>query len=428
MTLPVTAKTNKKGHLDIGGRDVVDLAEKYGTPLFVLDEDTVRKNCREYTKSFKGYPNFKIIYANKALCVKGLLKILKTESIGMDVASGGELFTALAAGCSPKDIYFHGNYKTKEEIEYALKSKIWAFVVDNLEELRSLDSIAQKLKTKARVMFRVNPGVDAHTHSFIRTGAVDSKFGITKSYVLQAVGMVLKSDNLEYLGLHAHIGSQIFDVHSYISEIDELLKLCLGIRSSLEIETKEIDLGGGIGVAYLKSEKDPSKQQFIEKMTHHVNDFCQKNHFKCPKSILEPGRSIIANAVVTLYTVGTLKNIQGVRKYAIIDGGMSDNPRFIMYGSKYDAYLASDMRSKPVEKVTIAGRACESGDVVVKDYIFPLVKSGDIIAVACTGAYNYSMASNYNKFLKPAIVSVKDGKVKELVKRQTYKQLIESEV
>jgi diaminopimelate decarboxylase len=429
MNLPITAKINKKGHLTIGGLDSVDLAKKFGTPLFVLDEETLRFNCRQYADAFcRLYDNFEIIYANKALCAVGVLKILKSEGFGMDVASGGELFTALKAGCEAKTIYFHGNNKTKDEIIFGIKSKIRAFIVDNFDELSSLEEISKKLNQKVSVLLRVNPGIEAHTHDFIKTGTIDSKFGIPKSHVLKAADRVIRSKNLIYKGLHSHIGSQIFEQDGYIAEAGVLMELFSFIKKQLGAESSILNLGGGIGIAYTKKDPSIDISLFVSKIVNTVKDKANELDLKPPKIILEPGRSIIGTAVITLYEVGVVKDIPKIKKYVIVDGGMSDNPRPILYGAKYDALVANKANLKPAETVTIAGRACEGGDILVKGIKLPKTQKGDIIAVACTGAYNYSMASNYNRFLKPAFINVADKQAKILIKRENYEDLVRNDL
>ncbi len=424
MAYTSTSKINKKGHLEIGGCDTVGLVKKYGSPLFVVDERTLRQNCREYIKALKPYGKSKVIFANKAFCTAGVLKIIASEGLGMDVASGGELFTALKAGIKPKDIFFHGNFKKKDEIELAVKKGIGAVIADNYEELEALKVACKKLKKTVNVILRVNPGVEAHTHEFIKTGAVDSKFGFQKNDVLKAVSIISSSGSLKYFGLHAHIGSQIFEKESYVAEVEALISHFAAIKSSFGLDSGVLNIGGGIGIAYLDSEKRPSKEVFFKRICSAVRTLCKEHGLKLPVIMTEPGRSIVGDAVVTLYTVGTVKRIPKVRNYAVIDGGMSDNPRFIMYGSKYRALAANKAAEKASEVYTIAGRACESGDVVVKDIKLPIIEAGDIIAVDCTGAYNYSMASNYNRLCRPAAVSVKKGKAKLILKRETYDDLV----
>ncbi len=427
MILPITAKTNKKGRLEIGGCDTAGLAEKFGTPLYVIDEATLRKSCADYRKAFSLYKDAAFIYASKALCCKGVLEIIAEEGFGVDVASGGELFTALKAGISPGRIYFHGNNKTGEEIELAVKSRVGCFVVDNFEELRSLEQYASLLKKRVGIILRVNPSVDAHTHEFIKTGMTDSKFGFLAADVLEAAEIIKDSMDLEFRGLHAHVGSQISETTPFLSEIDVLFKLASKIKEELCLDTRELNIGGGLGIAYTDEDKEPDKNRFAAAVIEKVIACSKKYDLNRPRIVLEPGRSVVGQAGMTIYEVGAVKRIPGIRNYVIVDGGIADNPRFALYGAKYSAYLASSMKAKQKELVTIAGRACESGDVIIKDIMMPEMKRGDLIAVAATGAYNYSMSSNYNRFLKPAMVLVSKGKARLLVKREDYKDLMRND-
>lgn len=417
--LPETAKVNSKGRLEIAGADTVELAKRFGTPLYVIDEKTVRTACRAYKKAFSGYRNFLPIFASKALSAKAVLKIMKEERIGADISTSGELYTALKAGMDPKKIYFHGNSKLAEEIIYALKSGIRCFVVDNLDELALLDKLTNKLRTRANIMLRVNPGIEAHTHDFIKTGAVDSKFGISKNDIKNAVSLALSCKNLNFLGLHSHIGSQIFDVKPFAAEVEVLFKIMHAIKKEFGIECRELNIGGGIGIAYLSSEAPPQLGRYAQAVTAAVKKMTKKYGLKPPRLIVEPGRSLVGRAGVTLYTVGTVKDIPGVRTYAVVDGGMTDNPRYILYQARYEAFKASAMKEKKAVTYTLAGRACESGDIVIKDIKLPRLKRGDIVAVAATGAYNYSMASNYNRIPRPAMVIVKGGVARLAVRRET---------
>jgi len=426
--LPLGAKINKKGRLEIGGVDTVELAKRFGTPLYVVDEGTVRQSCRAYRKAFKGHKKFQPVFASKALSVKGILKIMDEEGVGADVSTSGELYTALKAGCDPKKIYFHGNNKLEDEIVYALKSGIWCFVVDNLDELALLDRLTKKLNTKANIMFRVNPGIEAHTHEFIRTGAVDSKFGISKTELDKAVELALTCGNLSLIGLHSHIGSQIFDVKPFCAEVEVLFKMMSRIKKQFGIELRELNIGGGIGIAYTEKDKNPSIEKYASEIIRSLKKLSKRYDISLPKLVIEPGRSLVGRAGVTLYTVGTVKKIPGIRTYAVIDGGMSDNPRYILYQARYSAFLAGNMRAKKSQMITIAGRACESGDIIIKDVKFPSLKRGDIIAVASTGAYNYSMASNYNRIARPAVVLVNKGKTRVIVRRETKEDIARNDL
>ena len=429
MNLPLTGKTDQQGHLEIGGCDTVLLAKKFGTPLYVLDEKDIRENCRAYKTLFKSkYPNSDIVYASKALSAIGILKIIADEGLGVDVSSGGELYAAVKAGFSPKKIYFHGNNKSRYEIEEGLAASVGRFVVDNFDELKMLDEITVKTGKKTQVLIRVNPGIEAHTHEAIRTGQTDSKFGIPKTRVLEAIKRISAMRHVKYAGLHAHIGSQIFDAEGYLTEIDVLADLAKQAQEKLKIETGELNIGGGIGISYVGTDDPIKLQEFAAAITKKLKETITALKLPVTKLVLEPGRSIVGRAGVTLYTVGHVKDITGIRKYVIVDGGMSDNPRPMLYGAKYQFVPADNMNAKRTDKVTIAGRFCESGDVLAKDVALPELEKGELLAVLCTGAYNHSMSSNYNRVPRPAMVVVKDGKAKLMVKRETYEDITRNDI
>jgi diaminopimelate decarboxylase len=429
MNIPLTASINSKCHLEIGGVDVLELVKKYGTPLYVIDEEDIRARCRNYKETFRQvYPNTEFIFASKALSAVGIIKIIASEGFGMDVVSGGELYTALKAKVKPQKIYFHGNNKSMQEMTEGIRAGVGHFVIDNFDEIRKLDGLTRKLKKKINVLIRVNPGVEAHTHDAVKTGQTDSKFGISKARIMEAINLINAAKNLNFVGLHAHIGSQIFDAKGYQSEIEVLTDLMKEIKDKMNIDVLELNIGGGVGVAYVDGD-DPVKMKDLAKaIAEKLKERISKYKLCEPKLILEPGRSIVARAGVTLYSVGHVKEIQGLRKYVIVDGGMSDNIRPMLYGAKYDFAIANEMKETRSEKVTIAGRFCESGDVLAKDIMMPKVNEGDVIAVFVTGAYNYSMASNYNRFPKPAMVSVKKGKARLIIKRETYKDITRNDV
>jgi diaminopimelate decarboxylase len=415
MNQPITSKINAKGHLEIGGCDLVDLAAEFGTPLYIMDETTLRVRCREYKNAFKDhYENTRIVYACKALCTTAVLKIVNEEGLGVDVASGGELYTARKAGCDLKNAYFHGNNKTRKELEQAVEWGVGRIVVDNFDELALLDEVTQKMRKKVDILFRINPGIEAHTHEFIQTGQTDSKFGIAKKRAAEAVKAAQKVPYINFIGLHGHIGSQIFDVKPYAA----LVKLLAGLGIGIE----ELDIGGGIGIDYTGKDKPPAIDDLAVTVMGAFKKAWPVN--PAPRLVLEPGRSIVGTAGVTVYTVGGVKKIPGIRKYVSVDGGMSDNPRPILYDAKYDALLANRAKDPKKEKVTVAGRFCESGDKLIKDIRLPQVKVGDLLAVFCTGAYNYSMASNYNRVGRPAMVLVNNGGAALIQKRESYEDLV----
>ncbi len=412
VNLPDSAGINEEKNLTIGGCDLAGLAKEFGTPLYIMDERTVRERCREYLKCFRAaYANTEVAFACKALCVTGILEIIASEGLGFDVSSGGELYTALKAKADPQKLYFHGNNKSPREIREGLSAGVGRFVVDNLYELKNLDAATRELGLRAEVLIRVNPGIEAHTHEFIQTGKTDSKFGVPLDQLDALVKEVKKLELVSLKGFHAHIGSQIFDVAPFVAEAKLLAELTKKYR------TEEIDLGGGIGIPYLSNETAPLIADFAQQITAAIKG-------TDAKLILEPGRSIVGTAGVTLYTVGAVREIPGVRKYLIVDGGMSDNPRYILYGAQYEAFPVSRPDAARSETVTVAGRFCESGDLVIKDGKLPAVKAGDLIAVAATGAYNYSMASNYNRVPRPALVVAARGQAELAVRRESYEDLV----
>jgi len=429
MNQPITSKINEKGHLEIGGCDVCDLASEFGTPLYVLDEITLRGKCREYKTAFKSrYDNSLIIYACKALCNSALVKIMNDEGLGLDVSSGGEFYTARRANCNLKEIYFHGNNKTRRELREAVEAGVGRIVVDNFDELQNLDEITQELNIKVDILFRVNPGIEAHTHEFISTGKIDSKFGIAKEKIIEAVKLANKTKFLNFIGLHAHIGSQILDLNPFKTEVEVLCSLAGQILRETKIRIEELNIGGGLGIDYSGSEAVPSIDNFAEEIVNTLKQKCREFDLNDPRLILEPGRSIVGTAGVTLYTVGGIKDIPEVRKYVSVDGGLSDNPRPILYDARYDALLANKANALKTESVTIAGRFCESGDKLIKDLKLPKAEAGDILAVFCTGAYNYSMASNYNRVPRPAMVLINSGVPNLILKRESYEDLLLNDV
>ncbi|MFA5113977.1 MAG: diaminopimelate decarboxylase [Candidatus Margulisiibacteriota bacterium] len=413
MSLPLTAKTNKHGRLEVGGCDAVELAKEFGTPLYVVDEKTLRDRCRDYVDSFKqAYPNSEVAFACKALCAVGIARIAQSEGLGFDVSSGGELYTVLKAGADPQKIYFHGNNKPLKELAEGLDAGIGRFMIDNEQELGNLEKLAAQKGTRAHVMVRVNPGIEAHTHEFVQTGKIDSKFGVPLDQLADFVAAVKKCKMVQLMGFHAHIGSQILDAKPFIEEAKLLLELTQKYRTS------EIGLGGGIGISYLPEQKPPTIKEFAAGIAGVLKGKTDA------KLIVEPGRSIVGQAGITLYTVGVVKNIPGVRKYVIVDGGMSDNPRPILYDAKYEALLANKAGAQADETVRVVGRFCESGDILIKEAPLPSVTPGDILATTCTGAYNYSMASNYNRVPRPAMVLVNNGRASVVIKRESYDDLV----
>ena len=419
---------NEKGHLTIGGCDTVELAKEYGTPLYVLDENTIRTTCRSYVESFKKYYNGNgmPLYASKALSCKELCRIADEEHLGLDVVSGGEIYTAQQAGFPMEKTHFHGNNKTAAEIEFALNAGVGTFVVDNLYELELLNDIAGRLNKKAKISFRIKPGVDAHTHNFIRTGQIDSKFGfaLETGEAMDGVKAAIAAENIDFKGVHCHIGSQIFDVEPFERAAEVMIGFMADIKAQTGVEVEELDLGGGFGIKYSSDDNPLAYSEYMAKVAGVLKAECVKRGVKQPFIVIEPGRSVAGSAGITLYTVGAVKTIPDIRTYVSIDGGMGDNPRYILYQSTYELICANKADKPKDFKITLAGRCCESGDLIQEDALVQQVEPGDIMAVLSTGAYNYSMSSNYNRIPKPPVVMVSGGESRVVVRRETYEDII----
>jgi diaminopimelate decarboxylase len=423
---------NSDGHLTIGGCDTVELAKEYGTPLYVLDENVIRETCRSYVNSFKKFYNGNgmPLYASKALSCKELCRIANEENIGLDVVSGGEIYTALQAGFPMEKVHFHGNNKTADEIRFALDSKVGKFVVDNLYELELLNSIAKEKDVVANISFRIKPGVDAHTHNFIRTGQIDSKFGfaLETGEAYEAVKKAITYDNVVLKELHCHIGSQIFDIDPFVTAAEIMVDFMGKIKDELGVVISELNLGGGFGIMYTKDDEPVPYENYMEKVSVAVKAKSAEHGLPVPYIYIEPGRSIVGEAGITLYTVGGKKEIPDVRTYVSVDGGMTDNIRYALYQSAYTVVNASKADKDADEMITVAGKCCESGDLVQEHTKVAKVEVGDTLAVLSTGAYNYSMASNYNRIPRPAMVMVKDGKSRIIIKRESYEDIVRNDV
>jgi diaminopimelate decarboxylase len=431
MYLHGTSKINDQGRLEIGGVDTSKLTAEFGTPLYVFDEALIRRRCREYVDAFRasGF-QYQVAYASKAFCVKAMCRIAAEEGLSLDVVSDGELFTALEAGFPADRIHFHGNNKTPQEIEMALDAKIGCFVVDNFIELQVLNAIAGEKRQKVNILLRITPGVEAHTHEFISTGQTDSKFGfdLGNGSAYKAIQEASQLSNLVILGVHSHIGSQIFEVEGFKMAAERVAGFAVQVRNELHVTFKVINLGGGFGIRYVEGHTPLPVAVYIKAITDAVRKNFSSNDYPLPEIWVEPGRSIVGDAGTTLYTVGTTKDIPGVRKYVAVDGGMTDNPRPALYESEYEAMLANRATEQSEEVVSIAGKCCESGDMLIWDLSLPKVNNGDILAVSCTGAYNYAMASNYNRIRRPAVVFVKDGQADLVVKRESFDNIIGNDV
>lgn len=430
-----TLRVNEKGHLEIGGADCVDLAAQFGTPLYVLDEAYMRKMMRVYRDTIEqNYGgNGLVLYASKAFSCMAAYAIAKQENIGIDVVSGGELYTALKAGFPAEKIYMHGNNKLPHELCYALDNRVGTIVVDAYSEADFLDAEAGKRDIVQDVLIRINPGIEAHTHAYVQTATTDSKFGfsIQNGTAEQIVKHILNKKHLRLKGFHCHIGSQIFEKQSFVLAVEKNLRFASEIKRTLGYEAETLNMGGGFGIWYAEGDAKIDADgyaDYLNALIDAVKVNCAKYGLKLPYILIEPGRSIIGEAGITLYTVGAVKEIPNVKKYVAVDGGMFDNPRYALYQSKYTAVLANRADELPCELVSIAGKCCESGDLIGVNMNLPKAKEGDILAVLSTGAYNYSMASNYNRNLIPPVVLVKDGKGEYIVKPQTYEDLVRNDV
>lgn len=423
---------NENGHLAFSGVDVVALAEKYGTPLYITDENRIRENCRKYKAAVIKYFGKESLplYASKALSYKDIYRIVGSEGLGADVVSGGELYTALSVGFPAEKIYFHGNNKTQSEIIYGLKSKIGGFVVDNFDELYALNDLAGEENTIQKILLRVSPGIDPHTHRAVVTGSVDSKFGVAieTGQAIKFVEAALSCKNLELEGIHCHIGSQIFDKYPFTDSAKIMLDFALQVKNLFGVSFKKINLGGGIGVRYVEEDPIIDIDEIMGKIKNELDLLVSERGLERPVFIFEMGRYICGDAGMTAYTVGSVKEIEGYKKYVCIDGGMCDNPRYALYESKYTVYNASNPSLERNTVGSVAGRCCESGDLIGDNMPLQEFKRGDILAVAVTGAYNYSMAMNYNRLPKPAMVSVCNGKERLVIKRESYEDLLKNEL
>lgn len=419
---------NSAGHLTIGDMDTVELAKEYGTPLYVVDEDLVREHCRSFKNSIDKYYGGAGLacYASKAFCCKAMCKIMLEEGMGLDVVSEGELYTALKSGFPMDKVCFHGNNKTDGELKLALENNVGRIIVDNVFELNRLNALAEKEGRTAHIMFRIKPGIDAHTHNFIRTGQIDSKFGfaLETGEAFEAVKEAIALPHIDLVGLHCHIGSQIFDIDPFVCAAEVMLHFIGKIKKELGFEVKELNLGGGFGIKYTEEDAPVAYDKYMEKVSEKVKKVCAEEDIALPFILIEPGRSVIAPAGITLYTVGGIKHIPNIRTYVSVDGGMCDNPRYILYQSKYEAVIANRAADPRTETVTVAGKCCESGDLIGEGMPIQHVEVGDTMAVLATGAYNYSMSSNYNRIPKPAVVMVKDGKSRVVVRRETLDDII----
>ncbi|EJT6501075.1 diaminopimelate decarboxylase [Clostridium perfringens] len=416
--------------LYVGGVKASALSKEYGTPLYVIDEELVRSNCRRYYNAMKCEERGnRVTYAGKAFINMSMCNLVNEENLYLDVVSGGELYTAYKAGFPLERIYFHGNNKSDYEIDLGVRLGIGRFIVDNIHELEVLNSIAQEYGRVQKVYLRITPGVEAHTHEYIKTGQLDSKFGfpVIGDTVYDAIKRAMELEYIELNGLHCHIGSQIFDLEPFEDTTEIMLNLINDIKETLGYEIKELDLGGGFGIYYTEGDKPKEIEEYCSVIINKADEICRNLNMNVPILSIEPGRSIVGNAGLTLYTVGAIKEIPNIRKYVSVDGGMSDNIRPALYSANYESLIANRVFDNSKEIVTVAGKCCESGDVLLNSIEMPRMETGDILAIMSTGAYGHSMANNYNRIPKAAVVSVSNGISKVMCKRETYEDLLRNE-
>lgn len=426
---PLNTKRNSKGNLEISGCDLVELAKTYSTPLYVIDEVTLKQMINDYKKAFLKYENTSILFASKALMTSAVAKIINNEGINFDVVSKGEMYTLLNANIKLDKSSFNGNNKSEDEIIFAIENGIDHFSCDNFYELKLLNKIAKEKNIVQKIHLRITPGIECHTHDYIKTGQNDSKFGFDLNKMDEAIDLIVNEyKNLSLIGLHAHIGSQIFETQVYYDEVAVLLKEIKRIKDKFNINLSEINLGGGLGITYTTKDNPPSVFEIADIIIKSINENCEKLNLEKPKLYVEPGRSLVCSAGFSLYTIGSYKEIENIRNYIAVDGGMADNPRPSMYQAEYSAEIANSKEKQNPKKVTIAGKFCESGDILIKDITLNNPKPNDILCVYDTGAYCYSMSSNYNNMLKPAMILINNGKSDIIVKRQTLDQLCQNDI
>jgi len=426
-----TQKKNEQKHLEIGGCDTINLAAEFGTPLYVMDEECLREKCRRLKTAFnERCKNSLILYAAKSCLNMAICKIMEDEQLGLDISSGGEAYTALKAGFPMEKTYLHGNNKSLWEIELALDSGVGKIVLDNEQEAELVDKIAKSKNKVQDVMLRITPGIKPATHSYIQTGQIDTKFGlgISTGRAIEGIKKIISCSNLNLVGLHCHIGSNIIALESFAMTAKIMVRFMAEVKDTLNITFDELDLGGGLGVRYTSDITPPTPEEFAEYVLNALNDELIKYEMPSPKLLFEPGRYISGESGTTLYTIGTIKEVPGIKTYITVDGGLSDNPRPGLYDAVYEALYANDMTAAMNKKVTVAGKHCESDNLIFDIMLPDTIKSGDILAVQTTGAYNYAMASNYNRFMRPAMILVKDGKADLIIKRETLDDIISNDI
>ncbi|MHB9150463.1 MAG: diaminopimelate decarboxylase [Thermoleophilia bacterium] len=431
LIYPATTRHNAAGRLEIDGCDVVELAAEFGTPLFIYEEKTLIDQCRRYMEAFRSRSaDFEVIYASKAFCSVAICQLIEREGLSIDVSSGGEYHTALVSGFPTDRMFFHGNNKTEAELRYALEHGIGFVVVDSFDELALLERLAAGRGEIQAVLLRITPGVEAHTHEFIQTGQLDSKFGfgLAEGHAEEAIKRVLEAPHLDLVGLHAHIGSQIFELEGFRRAIAVLVDLIRTTHESLGFDCRYLNVGGGLGIRYTEEDTPVTVDEYVECKVSGVRQEMQRVGLPMPRVLVEPGRSLVGKAGITAYTVGTIKEIPGIRTYVSVDGGMSDNIRPMLYDARYEAMIADRAEEEPDTRVTLAGKHCESSDILVKDVLLAQPRIGDIVVLPATGAYCYAMASNYNGNPRPAVIMVRDGVARVIVRRESYADLVANQL
>ncbi|MGD7007924.1 diaminopimelate decarboxylase [Metabacillus sp. 84] len=427
MYLHGTSKINHQGHLEIGGVDTTDIVKQYGTPVYVYDVELIRKRARQFKQAFEN-ENVKaqVAYASKAFSSVAMFQLVQEEGLSLDVVSAGELYTALKAGFAPEKIHFHGNNKSEEELLMAMEAGIGCIVVDNFFEIHLISRLAKEQKQTVSVLLRVTPGVEAHTHDYITTGQEDSKFGfdLQNGQIERAMELVLADSSFNVLGVHCHIGSQIFDGTGFVLAAEKIFKKIKEWRDTFSYTPAVVNLGGGFGIRYTAEDQPLHPASYVEQMIQAVKAQSELLGMEIPEIWIEPGRSLAGDAGTTLYTIGSHKEVPNIRDYIAVDGGMSDNIRPALYQAKYEAALANRMNDACSKEVSIAGKCCESGDMLLWDIELPETSAGDILAVFCTGAYGYSMANNYNRIARPPVVFAEKGEAQLVIKRETYEDLL----
>ncbi|MCL4472490.1 MAG: diaminopimelate decarboxylase [Actinobacteria bacterium] len=425
--LPRSSRINSSGNLEVAGCDVVELTKEFGTPLFIYDEEQIRESCRKYRQAFSArIEDFDIVYASKAFSCIALCQLIGQEGLSLDVASGGELHTALKAWFPPENIYLHGNANSLEELERAVRNEVGRVVIDSLDELTALDRIAGEQGRRQRVLLRITPGIEAHTHDFIQTGKLDSKFGfcLADGVAEEAVATAMAAGNLEPEGLHSHIGSQIFSLEPFARAIAVMADFAARCAEQYGFECRLLDVGGGLGVAYTGEDEPASADALAETIVNSVHAEFGRVGLPVPRLAVEPGRSIVANAGLTAYTIEAVKTIPGIKTYVAVSGGMSDNLRPMLYGAQYEALIASRPQAEPTITAAVAGKHCESGDIIIREAGLADPQPGEILVTPGTGAYGYSMASNYNGQPRPAVIFVKDQQARVIIRRESYEDLV----